>query len=145
MDERYVTAVRNQVEQTGLQNQVQFLGPLDVGSLIDMLKQQHVLVVPSFYEGFGIAYLEGMGFGLPAIASTAGAAGEIITHGQDGFLVPPGDPAALTTCLAEFYQSPGLRAEMGRAALARYHRHPTWSQSGAEIRAFLQHILESDR
>ena len=42
-------------------------GPLDNEPLIEKLKQAHLLVVPSSYEGFGIVYLEGMCFGLPAI------------------------------------------------------------------------------
>ena len=60
-----------------------------------LLPQHHLLAVPSSYEGFGIVYLEGMHFGLPAIAGTDGAAKEIITHGQNGFLVRPGNPQAL--------------------------------------------------
>jgi glycosyltransferase involved in cell wall biosynthesis len=58
-----------------------------------------VFVSTSEHEGLGIPPLEAMAFGLPAIASRAGAAGEIITSGQDGWLVPPGDPAALAGLL----------------------------------------------
>lgn len=41
-------------------------------------KNAHTLIVPSSYEGFGIVYLEGMSFGLPAIGTTAGAASELV-------------------------------------------------------------------
>ena len=75
----------------GLQSTVHFHGPLDNEELIAKYKSAHVLVVPSSYEGFGIVYLEGMAFGLPAIGTTAGAASEIISDGETGFLIPPDD------------------------------------------------------
>jgi len=50
--------------------------------LQEKLAQAHVLVLPSSYEGFGMVYLEGMAFGLPAIGTTAGAACEIIRRGK---------------------------------------------------------------
>ena len=59
------------------------------------MTQHQVLAVPSLYEAFGIAYLEAMGFGLPVIASSAGGAHELITQGEHGFLVAPGDAATL--------------------------------------------------
>jgi glycosyltransferase involved in cell wall biosynthesis len=142
MEPEYGAAIKGQVRQAGLESQVDFWGVLDEKRLASLLHEQHVLAVPSFYEGFGIAYLEGMGFGLPAIASTAGAAGEIISHRQNGFLVPPGDPAALTECLEVLYHSPDLRAKMGGAALARYHTHPTWRETGMASRDFLQDLTK---
>jgi glycosyltransferase involved in cell wall biosynthesis len=96
------------------------------------------LVVPSSYEGFGIVYLEGMGFGLPPIATTAGAAGEIITHGENGFLVPPGDAAALADCIRLLMQDRERLSAMSLAARQRYDRHPSWQASAAKIREFIE-------
>jgi glycosyltransferase involved in cell wall biosynthesis len=107
-------------------------------ALAQLLADSHVLVVPSTYEGFGIVYLEGMGFGLPAIATTAGAAHEIITDGQDGYLVLPNDPEALAARLRRLHADRALLAQLGRNALQRYAVHPTWADSMARIRGFLQ-------
>ena len=79
------------IAQNHLSSFVFLHGSLNNQPLIKKLKNAHVLVVPSSYEGFGIVYLEGMGFGLPAIGTTAGAAGEVIRDGVDGFLIQPGD------------------------------------------------------
>ena len=98
--------------------------------------------MPSSYEGFGIVYLEGMHFGLPAIASTAGAAQEIITHGQNGFLVAPGDAAALAQCLKTLMKDRQLLLKMSLAAQRRAAAHPTWNESAARVRGFLQGLLE---
>jgi glycosyltransferase involved in cell wall biosynthesis len=117
------------------------LGPLDDRGLAAQYALSDLLVVPSSYEGFGIVYLEGMGFGLPAIASTAGAAHEIIQHGENGFLVPPGDPAALAACIQTLVGDRARLPGMSLAALDRHRRHPTWAQSAAQIRKFLQQML----
>ncbi len=142
-DRAYAQAVQRQVARLGLEGRVRFLGHLPEEDLAGLLRASHLLAVPSSYEGFGIAYLEGMSFGLPAIASTAGAAGEIITHGENGFLVDPGDPGALAACLGALIEDRTRLAGMGRAALRRFQGHPTWDQSAAEIRAFLQTLVSS--
>ena len=79
MDRAYSQSIRNQIRKLNLTDNVLITGPISNSELAFRLKESHILVVPSFYEGYGIAYLEGMGFGLPAIATTAGAANEIIT------------------------------------------------------------------
>ena len=75
---KYADEMQKFVTVSGLSSVVTFHGALDNQPLIEMYKQAHVMVVPSSYEGFGIVYLEGMGFGLPAIGTTAGAASETI-------------------------------------------------------------------
>ena len=85
-------------------------GPLDKEPLIEKLSQAHILVVPSSYEGFGIVYLEGMCFGLPAIGTRAGAANEIISDGVDGFLIEPENAQDL----AEKLKNPGRKSGNAR-------------------------------
>jgi glycosyltransferase involved in cell wall biosynthesis len=105
------------------------------------LKASHVLVMPSSYEGYGIAYAEAMGFGLPAIGTTAGAAGEIITHGRDGFLISPGDTVALASYLTKLAQNRPRLLEMSVAARDRYRSLPTWKGSMDAIRTFLIELV----
>jgi glycosyltransferase involved in cell wall biosynthesis len=112
---------------------------LDDAALRQAMSEAQVMVAPSQYEGFGIVYLEGMGFGLPAIGSTAGAAGEIITHGEDGFLVQPEDPEGLAQVLRQMAERMRLK-RMARAARERYMRHPTWQQSMDRAVDFLESI-----
>ena len=137
MDPAYAAAIQHQVRTGGHVEQVRFLGPLAEAELAENLRRHHVLALPSFYEGFGIVYLEGMGFGLPSVGSTAGAASEIITHQVDGFLAPPGDVQALSGFLRELAQDRDRLAVMGLAALERFNRHGTWGDTGAQIRDFL--------
>jgi len=118
-----------------------FHGALDSAPLIEKLKAAHVLVVPSSYEGFGIVYLEGMGFGLPAIGTDLGAAREIISDGVDGFIVRAGDAVELATRLKVLAEQRGTLIRMGQAARARFLRQPAWEQTAESIRQFLKGML----
>ncbi|MBN1218882.1 MAG: glycosyltransferase family 4 protein [Anaerolineae bacterium] len=136
----YAHSIQRQLAAAGLTGQVTLSGPLTDTQLAERLARCQLLVVPSSYEGFGIVYLEGMGFGLPAIATTAGAASEIINHGQNGFLIPPDDPAALSRHIYELSQNRERLRQMSLAARQRYNLHPTWCQTTERIRQFLQEV-----
>ncbi|MHB8069413.1 MAG: glycosyltransferase family 4 protein [Desulfobaccales bacterium] len=140
MDPDYAENIRRQLELEGLASQVDLLGTLGSNDLATLLARSHLLAVPSSYEGFGIVYLEGMSFGLPAIASTAGGAKEIINHGRDGFLVAPGDTEALARHLWDLVSDRGLLLQMSLAAQANFGRHPTWEDSLGTIHRFLHNF-----
>ncbi len=139
----YTRAMREKVNVLGLKSKVFFHGALDNEPLVEKLKQAHVLVVPSGYEGYGIVYLEGMGFGLPAIGTTAGAAGEIISHGKDGYLIEADDSIALAEHLREIEENRELLLTMSLNALKRYQSQPKWEQTAGQIRGFLVKQIES--
>jgi glycosyltransferase involved in cell wall biosynthesis len=104
---------------------------------MEKLKQAQVLVVPSSYEGYGIVYLEGMSFGLPAIGTTAGAAREIITEGVDGFLIEPENADLLASRLKVLNEKRDVLIHMSLAARERYLRQPKWIETADQIREFL--------
>jgi glycosyltransferase involved in cell wall biosynthesis len=137
----YVGAVRRQMVQAGFKGRVVLLGARPNAEVATHLAQSHVLAVPSFYEAFGIAYLEAMSCGLPVIASTAGAAHELITHGREGFLVCPGDAAALAQHLRALGQDRECLLRMSLAAYRRGMAHPTWAESAGAIRELLQTLV----
>lgn len=141
VDKSYVRAIHRQVARSGLTKQVLFLGPVSDIDLNIRLRESHLLVVPSSYEGFGIVYLEGMGFGLPAIASNAGAVGEIITPGRNGFLVEPRHNSALAQYLHQLGQDRERLLAMSLNARRYYLSHPTWDVTAERIRMFLQTIV----
>lgn len=117
-------------------------GSLPHSTIREHLMDAHVLVMPSAYEGFGIAYLEGMGCGLPAIATTAGGASDLVRDGENGFLIPPNDPRALSERLAQLAADRSLLARMGERALLSFESHPTWEQSSARIAEFIKDFAE---
>jgi glycosyltransferase involved in cell wall biosynthesis len=122
---------------------VKFAGHLRDAQLAAAMRTSQVLALPSSYEGYGIAYLEGMGFGLPAIGTRAGAADELITHGENGFLIQPGDSAALASYLRRLQGDRNLLLRMSKAVRQRYEKHPTWQESMARIADFLSAYNEN--
>jgi glycosyltransferase involved in cell wall biosynthesis len=137
-DPNYAASIQSQIERLGIAERVSLPGPLSGETLIDYLKRHHVLAMPSSYEGFGIAYVEGMAFGLPPIGTTNGAARELITHGENGFLIEPGDSEHLAEYLKMLAVNRDRLAEMSLTARQRYNQCPTWDQSAAAAREFLQ-------
>lgn len=137
----YARQMQNFVRANGLESHVTFHSSLDKEPLAAKLKSAHVLAVPSSYEGFGIVYLEGMGFGLLCIGTTAGAAGEIIEHGETGFLIQPGDSRSLAERLRFLMEDRTALARLSLNARTRYLRQPAWIETAKTIRDFLLSIL----
>lgn len=138
IDTKYTAKIRAQINAHRLKN-VRLVGALQDDALENILAQSHALAVPSEYEGYGIVYLEGMSFGLPAIATTTGAAGEIIDDGVNGFLVAPKDATMLAERIDKLNRDRECVSRMGLAARERFLAHPRWDESMARIR---QHLVE---
>ena len=81
---------------------------------LDFLRKADIFVYPSYYEGTPMAILEAMASGLPIVATNVGGIPEIVRDGCNGFLVSPGDIAALKLKLTTLIQNSELRAAMGR-------------------------------
>jgi glycosyltransferase involved in cell wall biosynthesis len=142
VDVAYAREMQQFTKAHGLQPRVTFHGVLDGPLLVEKIRQAHVLVIPSFYEGFGIAYLEGMAFGLPAIGTTAGAIPQLISNGETGYLIEPGDSRTLAIRLHELASDRQLLARLSIAALQHFQMQPTWAQSLEAIRNFLFQMIK---
>jgi len=139
----YAKQMQEYVAANNLSSFILFHNSLNKEPLIEKLRQAHVLVVPSSYEGYGIVYLEGMCFGLPAIGTTAGAASETINDGIDGFLIESGNVDSLAHRLKLLHEKREVLIRMSLAARERYLRQPRWEETAHEIRAFIISMLNT--
>ncbi|WP_262178718.1 glycosyltransferase family 4 protein [Haloarcula laminariae] len=144
VDERYAQSVRSRVHEAGLDDRVAFAGRLSDDALASTLEDGHAIAVPSRYEGFGIVYLEGMSFGLAALASRAGGASDVVTGGETGVLVDPDDPAAVAAAIETLAADRDGLAAMGRAARRRYEAQPDWDETTARVRGLLADVAGAD-
>lgn len=112
-------------ERSGVAAHVMFLGIQP--NVQDYLQLCDVFVLPSLYEGLGIALVEAMAAGRPCVATRVGAIPEVVDEGRSGMLVSPGDPAGLATAITRLLEAPALRREMGeggrRIVLERFNVH----------------------
>jgi glycosyltransferase involved in cell wall biosynthesis len=97
----------------GISGRVVFTGRRDdVSALTADLT---VAVLPSLREAQGISILEAMARRIPVVATVVGGIPEVITHGVDGLLVPPADPAALASAVGSLLTDESLRRRIGEA------------------------------
>jgi len=137
LDPSYSRRCQNLASQDGLTGKVEFLGAIEDSDLVHAYQTSQLLVVPSSFEGFGIVYLEAMRWGVVPVGSTAGGAAEIINHGENGWLIDPGDSTALVAVLENVCQNPQILQRMSQSARLRYQGFPTWSETMEKIRQFL--------
>jgi glycosyltransferase involved in cell wall biosynthesis len=101
---------------------VEFHPPVDSAALRGYYESSDIICLPSWREGFPMALLEGMAFGLPAVATAVGGIPELIEDGVSGVLIEPRDVAALTEALASLAGA-DARTRIGAAASARAAAH----------------------
>lgn len=104
----------------GLGDRLVFLGRR--GDIPALLASCDLFVLPSLYEGLPLAVLEAMAAGKPVVATAIGGTDEAVAHGETGWLVPPGDPAALAGAIRALLADPPLARRLAKAGNARLRR-----------------------
>ena len=99
----------------------------------DMLAATDAFVMPSRVDSFGIVYLEAWAYGVPVIGCDAGGVPDVIDDGQDGLLVPFGDPAALASAIETLLADSERRQSMGQRGRAKVEAHYTWERIYAKL------------
>ena len=120
--------------ELGLKQEVTFDGFLcDVSNF---LTEIDIFVLPSLYEGMGVAVLEAMAAAKPVIASRVGGIPELIEDGVSGFLVAPGNAIALAGSLSRLVVEPQLKTQMGMKGRDRVEADFTMRQTAKKIEGY---------
>ncbi len=135
-------ALEGLAARLGVRERVRFHGQLPPTEALERARACTVFVMPSTEEAFGVAYVEAMAGGLPAIGCRGEPGPEEIAAAGDGFvLVPPGDVERLTQRLDELLSDPARLREAGRRARATVAAHFTWEQCGEQTVAAYEQAL----
>lgn len=135
----YVQKLQSMVATLGLKHRVRFVGKLDSVDLLRRYAQYDALLFPSqWVEPFGVTIVEAMARGLPVIASTCGAAPEIIADGKNGLLIPPGDAGRLADAVSRLIGDPAFALSIRQAALDLVRRKYTRERVVDQIEDCLQ-------
>lgn len=113
------------------------LGPVSDDELLDLMRAAGALAAPALYEGFGIAPLEAMASGTPAVIA-AGSGGLEEVSGPASIVVPERSPAAWRSAIEEALARPPSLVEAGLRHAARYR----WPSVAAQTRAVLKEAVE---
>jgi glycosyltransferase involved in cell wall biosynthesis len=124
-------ALESLADQLGLAEHVHFTGQLRHDEALARMQHGHVFVLPSTDEAFGVAYVEAMAAGLPAIGALGEPGPEEITSVGDGMvLVPPGDPEVLAGAIDDLFGDARRRAALGELARETVERAFSWESCG---------------
>lgn len=131
-----VAAVRARIASLGLGERIALCGEIDGDALEQVRRDSDLFVLPSLYEGYGMAVAEAIAQGLPVIATRTGSAAALV--GADaGVLVEPGDAAGLRAALHALLADPVRREQCAAAARARAARLDDWDAAAARFAALL--------
>jgi glycosyltransferase involved in cell wall biosynthesis len=129
------------VREYGLSSRVHFTGRLSTEQLVRLYNQATLVVSPSLYEGFGLPAAEAMACGTPVIATTGGAFPEVIDHDETGWLVPPGDSAALAGAIRLLMEDAGLRERLSSAGQQSILERFSWRKAAEETLAVYEELV----
>jgi len=131
----------------GVAARVRFLGGVENRRLPDLYRRAVMAVFPFVVgsdgdrEGFGLVVVEALGCGCPVIAGEVPAVRDIITHGETGLLVPPGDAAALALAMRRLIADPDLGRRLARAGRERARTRFDWRVIASRYHALFQTLL----
>jgi glycosyltransferase involved in cell wall biosynthesis len=100
------------IERWQTEGSVEYLGPAE--DIRPLIAQSAVYVLPSYREGTPRSVLEAMAMGRPIVTTDAPGCRETVIEGENGFLVPVRDSAALAEAMNKFIEDPSLIETMGR-------------------------------
>jgi glycosyltransferase involved in cell wall biosynthesis len=123
----------------GLQEDVEFLG--FVSDMASFMARIEIFVLPSLFEGLGVAVLEAMAAGKPVVACRVGGLPELVVDTVTGFLVPPRDPSALGGAIAQLVENRALARQMGRHGRERLRANFTLEQMASKNEDFYYALL----
>jgi glycosyltransferase involved in cell wall biosynthesis len=131
-------ALRRRAADLGLEQRVQFAGQLPPDEALRQLASTHVMALPSEDEAFGVAYVEALACGVPAIGCAGeGGPEEIAGLGRGMLLVPPRDPGALAAAIEGALADP----ELSDAARRTAADHFSWKRCGRDTVAAYRDAL----
>jgi glycosyltransferase involved in cell wall biosynthesis len=134
--------LNDQIRQAGLADRVRLLGAVSPERLVELYATADLFVLPSRFEGYGMAYTEAIAHGVPVVGTTAGAIPEAVPAGA-GVLVAPDDVAMLATALRRLFENPIERVRLAAGARAAAATLPTWPDAGRMFAQVLTKVVDA--
>ncbi len=128
-------ASRARIAALGLDGSVAMPGWSGPDEVARLLAASDILVLASFDENLPMSVIEAMANGLAVVTTPVGATEDIITDGETGLLVPPGDVPALAEALGRLLADPALRRRLGAAAQATHRERLEMQPYAARLQA----------
>jgi glycosyltransferase involved in cell wall biosynthesis len=132
-----VAAVRRQIDTHALTGRIELIG--EVADPTPLYEAADIFVLPSRYEGYGMAIAEALAYGVPVVATRVGAIPEVVPEGA-GILVPVDDPAALADGLRRLIEAPSVRRQFADGAILAATGFATLPETAERIASALDAV-----
>lgn len=131
-------------ETLGVKTSVSFLGQTPNSAVMEEMSRHQFFVMPSVREGFGIVYLEAMANGCITIGTEGEGIADLIVNGENGFLVPPEDPAAIVRVVEWCIDHPNEAAAIAERG-KRDAQELTWEKNAAQYLDLFKLLTEEKK
>jgi glycosyltransferase involved in cell wall biosynthesis len=138
----YARTLEARVEELGIRDSVIYHPPVLNKEIAPYFWTSSVYSLSSTYDIFPIVMLEAMGSGLPIVATENGGPREILTSGENGYLVDPTNPAELADALVRVLENEDERQRLGRNAHRLVVERYTWPRIAEETMKVYQELLK---
>lgn len=126
-----------QAERLGLESYLHWRQDVPPALMPALYNAATLLVLPSFYEGFGLPALEAMACGTPTLVANRSSLPEVV--GDAGLLVNPEDPHAIASAIIQVLSDPALQARLRAAGLQRAQQF-TWRHTATVVYSVYQRL-----
>jgi glycosyltransferase involved in cell wall biosynthesis len=137
--------LREAVAARGIASRVTFLGSVEGDEKIQAYASASLFVLPSWTEAFPLVIPEAMAAGLPLVVTSVGAIPDFVIEGEDGFLVPPRDPAALARAVIRLLDNPELCQRISGRVRERARLEFDIEVGASRVGAVLREVLGERR
>ena len=141
-DGPFLSGLRAFVAQLGISDHVVFAGRLPDRDLHAWYEAADLFVHPTLYEGSSLVTLEAMAHRRACVVTDAGGLRDKVHNGINGWIVPPGDAAALAAAISGALEDAGRRREMGDAGRGIVERDFSWPATARATMALYQRLLQ---
>jgi glycosyltransferase involved in cell wall biosynthesis len=121
---------------------VDWRGWLQHNDVPAFLQGLDIFVLPSVYEGFGIAAVEAAASGLPVVASDVHGIPDVVSDGETGLLVPAKDASALAQAITRLVEDDALRRRLGEAGRRYVAQRYDWRANTAQMELIYESVLK---
>ncbi len=128
-------------KDSGLNEKINFLGWCTENEVSKRMKEAHVYLLPSRYEGMPLALLEAISSGLALIGTRIAGIENIIEHEKNGYLIDSEDVEGLTDSLHTLLQNPSLIATMGKASRELALEKWSWKEKATHLNSIIDRVL----
>jgi glycosyltransferase involved in cell wall biosynthesis len=135
--------LENLARSCGLSECIEFAGRRSRAEVVALLEQSDVFVLPSFAEGVPVVLMEALAAGVPVVATRIAGVPELVEHGANGLLAPPGDSSTLARHIGTLLNDPDLRDRLGRRGRSTVQEHFDVEREAARLLDIMTSTISS--